>query len=559
MKNIRFQNLLFLIIFILLFYQGCSPEADGSFIDYIEESQIKSDLVFLCSDELQGREAGTAGGKIAASFLASQLFGSGLQPLIHNDTTNLLSGYYQKFNMVGIRPQDVDTRLTVRIKRRTFRAKSGKDYFYFFNSTQQINYTGKVVFAGYGIKAPEYKYDDLSDLPVQDRVVIVFYGEPLEKDSTHFFNGTHRTHYMLDEWKSRALGQRGAAAMIVIPTPENEENYRKFLQRKSRAQNGWQFALENSWEIPVIYLSPEFARAVFGNRFIENFQAENQRLRSWLAGSREKPFRWEQIESLPEKWSISVSYKNPQLRECQNVLGLLPGKDPELSKEYILVGSHYDHEGIRDGTIFRGADDNASGISANLAVLRALRRLREHPPRRSVVFAFWDAEEKSTLGSRYFLQNLPIPAQQIKAVFNMDMIGRDASFNFAALRQPMKDADADRKVMIFYSAQAPELYQIAKNANNEIGLHLLYDPNLFFTSGSDHMNFHMSQIPVVYYFTGFHTDYTSPEDTPEKINFNKLTRISRHIAKFVYYLTQLKRTPDFNPEILIAPEGDFKM
>jgi len=224
------------------------------------------------------------------------------------------------------------------------------------------------------------------------------------------------------------------------------------------------------------------------------------------------------------------------------------------------VGSHYDHEGVSDGQIYYGADDNASGVSANLNVAMAFSQLSSvNKPKRSIIFAFWDAEEKGMLGSKYFTLHPPVSLESLKCVFNMDMIGRDASFNFAALRQPMVDDDAENEVMIFYSAQAPKLAQLAQQANDDLYLHLLYDPNVFFTSGSDHANFQVHKIPVLYYFTGFHTDYTSPNDTPDKIDYEKLTRITKHIANFVYILGDLNVVPDFDESILSAPEGDFRM
>jgi len=224
----------------------------------------------------------------------------------------------------------------------------------------------------------------------------------------------------------------------------------------------------------------------------------------------------------------------------------------------VLVGAHYDHEGVKEGKLFPGADDNASGVTANLQVAIAYaKNQKKLDLKRNLIFAFWDAEEKGTLGTQYFVEHPPVPLEHLKVVFNMDMIGRDASFNFAALRQPIKDEGAENKAMIFYSAQAPFLQDYANDANQTLQLQLLYDPNVFFTSGSDHVNFHSHRVPVVYYFTGFHTDYTSVNDTADKINFTKLTRISRHIANFSYLLVNAEVLPEFDIRILSAPEGDF--
>jgi Zn-dependent M28 family amino/carboxypeptidase len=224
----------------------------------------------------------------------------------------------------------------------------------------------------------------------------------------------------------------------------------------------------------------------------------------------------------------------------------------------VLVGAHYDHEGIKNGEIFPGADDNGSGTVANLQVASAFAALSNAElADYHVIFAFWDAEEKGTLGTRYFVEHPPLPLTQIKTVLNMDMIGRDASFKFAALRQPVIDENAENQVMLFYSAQSPQLKKLALDVNSTTKLDLKFDPNVYFTSGSDHRSFHAREIPIVWYFTGFHTDYTSPRDTADKINFEKLTRITRHIANFSYKLANSESLPVFDKSILYTPEGDF--
>lgn len=526
-------------------------------LDSITEAQIKSDLYALASEEMQGREAGLTGAGLAADYLTHELNKINVQS-VNNHKEN--GRYYQNFQIIGTGLNNVSSGLTIQKGNYKIKAKYWDDYFYFYNSPQKVSINAEIIFAGYAINAPEYQYNDFNNLDIQDRIVVAYYGEPLQDDTLQFFNGKHRTKYMLPDWKADEVAKRGGRILVLIPNPENEKSYNMFLQRRLKSNNKNPFVLVDEESVPVIYLSVKFAQNVFGNWLKENFVSEKKRLLDWLQYPQENQFRWQEINSLNQTWKINVNYNNPEVRECQNLTAIYPGQSSQLKNEYILVGSHYDHEGVKEGKIFLGADDNASGVSATLNVARAFAKLTGHErPKRSIIFAFWDAEEKGTLGAKYFIEHSVVPLQNIKAVFNMDMIGRDASFNFAALRQPIKDENAENKVMIFYSAQAPSLKDIAVQSNKNIDLTILYDPNVFFTSGSDHMVFHSHYIPVIYYFTGFHTDYTSIGDTPEKINYNKLTRISRHIANFVYTLANSSEIPEFNRSILSAPEGDFRM
>ncbi|MEJ2636105.1 MAG: M28 family peptidase [Calditrichia bacterium] len=529
-------------------------------IPEIKESHLRADLYLLASRAFEGREAGTSGAKSAGAFLASRLWRNNLLPLNGNEAPDSLERFYQNFEILGVGQDEIDCRLALSEESSAAPGEYGTDYYYFMNSPAELDLKSETVFAGYAIQAPEYNYDDFAGRDLQGKIVVAYYGEPLENDSTVFFNGKHQTQYALDGWKAQAVAERGGRALILLPTPENSGKYSRIIQRKSGKKERKSFVLVDETAVPVIYLSAEFAEKNFGAWISNNFQAENRKLKKWLRKKNKKTFGWDSKDWTSGAAELNLHYRQKEVRQCRNVLAFYRGSDPELSGEYILIGSHFDHEGMQGGEIFRGADDNASGVSANLNFAESLISLKEQEkPKRSILFAFWDAEEMGMLGSKYFASHPPLPMKDIKLVFNMDMIGRDASFNFAALRKPIQEPDTENKVMIFYSAQAPALRDMAEQSNDEMHLNLLFDPNVFFTSGSDHAVFQEQRIPVVYYFTGFHTDYSNPGDTPQKIDFAKLTRITRHIANFAYRLANLRELPVFDRKILTAPEGDFRM
>jgi hypothetical protein len=529
------------ILFLLIFFFSCGFSQEHPRSGDIKQNLIKKDLLSFTNDKFQGRDAGSPGNQLAANFITERLNLLGLQPLSAESETSAQSQYFQKFEIIGINPAEISSNLSMIVDDSILTLQKDRDYYYFFNSDRKLNNRSDIVFAGYAINAPEYNYDDFNGLDIKNKIVLAFYGEPLQKDSLLFFNGTHQTEFMMEDWKARTVAQGEGRALILMPTPDNRETYNSMLKRKSRSKSTKNFVLREDISVPVIYLSAEFAEKWVGKWVNSYFESENERIRSLVDTKTVNKIRWTAPEWIISTANLKLTYDKPEIRTCNNILAVKPGNG--TVDEYILVGAHYDHEGMKEGEIFPGADDNASGTIANLHVASAFAGLSaDEITKRHVIFAFWDAEEKGTLGTRYFVDHSPVPLKSIKLAINMDMIGRDASFKFAALRQPMTTENAENQVMLFYSAQSPKLKNLALDVNQDTQLDLKFDPNVYFTSGSDHRSFHNRQIPIV---------------TADKINFEKLTRITRHISNFSYMMGTKMDIPEFNRSILSAPEGDF--
>ena len=199
-----------------------------------------------------------------------------------------------------------------------------------------------------------------------------------------------------------------------------------------------------------------------------------------------------------------------------NILGWIPG---ERTDEYVVIGAHFDHIGydptLADDQIYNGADDNASGVSAALQIARAFAASGKKPLR-NVIFAFWDGEEKGLLGSKYFVQTCPF-VQQIKGYLNFDMIGRN--------NKPEKP----RHVVYFFTESHPVFEQWLKDDIKEYGLKLEPDYRAWDrpVGGSDNGSFALQDIPIIWYHTDGHPDYHQPGDQAERINWEKLTDITR--------------------------------
>ena len=199
-----------------------------------------------------------------------------------------------------------------------------------------------------------------------------------------------------------------------------------------------------------------------------------------------------------------------------NVLGLIPG---QRTDEYVIIGAHFDHLGVdptlEGDPIYNGADDNASGVSAALQIARAFAASGKKPLR-NVIFAFWDGEEKGLLGSKYFVQTCPF-VKQIKGYLNFDMIGRN------------NKPDRPRHVVYFYTESHPAFGQWLKDDIKEYGLKLEPDYRAWDRpiGGSDNGSFALQEIPIIWYHTDGHPDYHQPGDHAERINWEKLTDITR--------------------------------
>ena len=198
-----------------------------------------------------------------------------------------------------------------------------------------------------------------------------------------------------------------------------------------------------------------------------------------------------------------------EVQKTQNVVGFLQGTDPKLRDEVIVIGAHYDHVGMKNGRIFNGADDNASGTAGLLEIAEAFSEMSIRP-RRSILFAAFSAEELGLLGSKFYVENPVKPLKKTVAMINLDMISRNLA----------------NKVSVIGSNRSRELHEINIAANDEIGLDLVYNGERYF-SRSDQANFAKYKIPVIFYNTDAHPDYHRPTDTPEKINAEKLARIAR--------------------------------
>jgi hypothetical protein len=484
---------------------------------------------FLASVELEGRAAPGRGSEIAGRYIATRFRQYELQEF---EST---PGYYQRVPLVTAHTDYEKTMITMTAAGITKKLLANRDFYFFPRGGHDQDISSAVLLCGYGIEAPEFNYDDYVGANPGGKIVLVFDGEPQAEDGNSLLTERKPGKYSRAVVKARIAQEKGAVALIILPAP-NRDNppLEKTLSRRIARMHDPIIQLSGQTEdFPVFYLA-SLAVAPWINDYID-LAGYQTGIDSKLKGNPKL------LKDL--KLNINIRFKDTHELFTSNVISYLPGK----SEEAVLIMAHHDHEGTRDGQIFFGADDNASGVAGLLGIAKAFN-LGQKELNRTVVFLSTGAEERGYLGAQYFMENPPLPLKNIVAVLNMDGIGRNGSSQFRAMMDPSIPGEEDL-LMIFYSGQCPELADIADKSNKSIDLDLMLEPVLTFHSSSDHVPFHQSEIPSLFLFTGFHNDYHTPRDTPDKIIFSKLARVVELAYKISYNIAEVRERPRFDHSI----------
>jgi aminopeptidase YwaD len=444
---------------------------------------------YLASEELTGRGVDTPGIALARDYIAREFASYGLQPAGDNGS------YLQAF--------DVTT--GVAVKQPTSLALGDQPSLKVEREWIPLGLSGsgkveaELVFAGYGITAKEYGYDDYAGIDAKGKIVLVLRYEPPPKNDRSPFQKPPRysRHAAL---RTKAINARdhGAVGMILVDLNHSGDKKPDLLSLKSSLWRG-------------------------GNNIVAA-QISRNILEKWLAGQavplkslKEEIDRQEKPASkILSNARVSLQVNLAEARQrTENVVAVLPGSDPKLKDEAIVIGAHYDHLGFghfgtresdNEGRIHYGADDNASGIAVLLRVAQRLGR-SQPAPARTIVFAAFSAEELGLHGSRHYVAQAPFPLSSTKTMINLDMVGRLQ----------------DRRLTVFGARSAQELSGIIGDAARQAGLVINESDGV---GRSDHISFYNKKIPVLHFFSGSHPDYHRPSDTWDKLDIEGMAKIS---------------------------------
>jgi Zn-dependent M28 family amino/carboxypeptidase len=373
----------------------------------INENILQAHISFLSDDLLGGRGVGSVGSSIAQLYIANQMQLSGLKGGFED------SSYYQKFDMVEINTK-TEMQLIITGKRRELGLKY-YDEFIAFPGVQKKQIKIKkaeLVFAGYGIVAPEYNWDDFKDVDVNGKVLLIMNNDPNTGDPD-FFGGKARLYYGRWDYKYEQAARMGAIGAIIIHTTPSAGYPWKVVQT---SWSGAQFELPQSQRSSLLYKSWVTEKGAYKIAELGGKNLDELRTAAEDRGFKPVPL------GVTVSSSLESTYRNIK---ATNVGGVIEGSDPELKEEAIVFTAHYDHLGIGkavDGdSIYNGARDNASGIACILTLAQAFSRL-DNDVKRTLVFLAVDGEESGLLGSQYYSENPTFAAGKIAANINIDTV-----------------------------------------------------------------------------------------------------------------------------------------
>jgi hypothetical protein len=431
------------------------------------------------------------------------------------------ASYLQRFDVAGVKLDRERSAIVVRLPGDEQRFPPTAVFFP--DPTREIDLALDVVFAGYGITAPEFGYDDYAGLDVRGKAVLVFDHEPQEDDAESVFHGTGLTLHA-GVWSKTWNAQRhGAAAVLVVTEPVNR--HRSAPRPPDRANAPAQALVTSELRIPRVTLPADAAAAL-------------------LRPTGRTPAAWQrEIDSALRPASrpldgvtarLTAVNITTRVQASWNVAGLLPGSDPRLRDETILVTSHYDHLGSQDGKLYPGANDNGSGTAAMVEVARLLANTRLS---RSVLFVSFGSEEQLMLGSYHYAAHPLRPLATTRAVLNLDMIGRNEEHTPESLGAYEITAGRSDALNLVGAAYSPDLAAVLRRESTGAGLTLSdkfdRDSSMRTLFRCDHLPFLQKGIPAVWLFGGFHPGYHEPVDTVDRLDFDKLARVVRLTADAV--------------------------
>ena len=500
----RFTRLSVAVLAIGMVFAQSAAVDPAAYLDVVK---------YLASPELRGRESGSPELEKAARFLAGKYRSFGVKPVPGQD-------YLQQFFVTAPGKLGPGNRFGYTEAGRTVFLKLSTDYVPFsFSSTGMLS--GPVVFAGYGITAPEYHYDDYDGLDVKGKIVLILRHEPQEFDEHSVFDGKEFTKHAAFTAKASNAKMHGAAGIILVNDRANHRSEPDTLT-KFGAMDG-----------------PADAGIVF-------MQVKEDLVDGWFSDAGKSLDRVEQDidKSLkPESFAFPVSIRVDaavsvvrERKTTHNVVAYLPGE----TSEYVILGAHFDHLGLGEqfslapklvGTVHPGADDNASGTAG---VIELARWFSKQPKgKRGILFLNFAGEEMGLLGSAWYVEHPELPIADAVAMINMDMIGRvrngkvyiGGSDTGTTLRALLDRIVPQQHLSIDYSGGPSE-------------------------GSSDHTSFTAKGIPALFFFSGLHADYHKPSDTWDKIDAAGAVKVLALVSDSIDGLREADDRPKF---VKVAP------
>ena len=509
-KNRKLSRPLALLALLVLAIGTCLAEENKS---TVAKASFSADAYlahvrYLASDELGGRLPGTPGSHAATEYIAQQFKQIGLKPGGVEDT------YFQPFTIRRLK-QLHDSEAAFKISGVEGEWKIRENWIPMpFSKPGKIE--GPLAFAGYGISAGKFDYDDYAGFDPTDKVLLILRHEPKDEDPEAAFGGETPSCHALFSRKARVAAEKGAKGLLIVNAPNRDPDRDQLYP--------WHDSdTHQSYSLPIAHISRQIANAILEQAGMTNLTTLEEKL-----DQERKPLSTD-LEGITVDIETGVKYV-----EGRNVLGLLEGEG--RGDEFIVIGAHHDHLGkvrphrgeSKEPVIHNGADDNASGTAGVIELARAFASGPR--PQRSILFMTFDAEELGLLGSRHFVDHPTVELEKIVAMITLDMIGRMNQDRFA-----IYGVGTGKEFRELLDAYAEELTLSFKAPASGSG----------FFGGSDHHSFYQKDIPVLFAFTGVHKQYHTPEDDWELIDGDGATKVLQLMHPAISEIASMGERPTF--------------
>jgi len=440
------------------------PSSSPGALPLVSTAAMDAHLKYLADDLLEGRAPATRGGALAATYVATQFEALGLEPAGPDGS------YFQPVALVGMVPHPSLAWGKAGASRPlTYR----EDFVAWAERPEShIVVDGDVVFVGYGVQAAEWRWDDYKDVDVRGKVLLMLVNDPGLQDST-IFNGRALTYYGRWTYKLEEAARRGALGAILVHTTES-------------ATYGWE-VVRGSWSVEQFKLDRPVAQSIACAAWVTHDAAQAALAQAGLSlDSLTRVAARREFRPVTTGLHVNVDVKSDLRRvHSANVVARLPGSDPTLARQAVVLSAHWDHKGIgpamNGDSIYNGAEDNASGVAAMLAIAQAAAQLQPRP-RRTLLFIATTAEESGLLGSEAYVREPLVPLAQTAAVLNLDVTN---------VRGATRDIDA---LGVDRSTIGP-MFEAAARAES---LAVVHEPDVrgsFYRS--DHFPFAKAGVPAV--------------------------------------------------------------
>jgi hypothetical protein len=479
---------------LLAIFTGWATEIPS--LIHSSSDELLRHVRYLSSDELMGRGPDTEGIDRARDYIAQEFKKYGLAPGGENGT------FFQGLDVVT----------TVKVKEPSVVSLGNSPPLLLNEEWSPFGFSrsgfieGELVFVGYGITAKDYGYDDYAGVDVNGKIVLVLRYEPPPKfDKSPFRKAPRYSNHATFLTKASNARNHGAIGMILVDLQPADTRERQLIPARrtlGRRDAG-------------------IVAAQIKHEIIEKRLQEEGISLGELKGKIDREEKPASV-SLPHlRASLTVSLEKIT-KKTDNVVGILPGSDPRLKDENIVIGAHYDHVGLgyfgtrdvsTEGQIHHGADDNASGTAVVLNLAKRLSDESERLPR-TIVFVAFTGEELGLYGSRQYVTYPPFPIGSTKAMLNLDMVGR------------MRE----NRLTVFGIDTAKEFSSFVTEAAKQVGVEVKPASGI---GQSDHFSFYNKDIPALHFFTGTHSDYHRPTDTWEKLNTEGMAKVSDLVLTMV--------------------------